>query len=151
MDFLSALDTKVDDIEKPLDPPQGTYLWKVDKAPIQSRTKSDEWDIVEFPLRALSADEDVDPDDLEAFGDVTGIMGRNSFMFPTDPAKDNDRKKTLHQMKKFLTETLRIDGEGMTMKELLAASVGAQCYGILSWRQVDEEVYVDVKRFTPAD
>lgn len=151
MDFLSALDTKIDDVERPLDPPQGTYLWQVSKVPTMTRSNSDEWDIVEFPLKAIAAEEDVDPDDLAAYGDVSGILGRNTFMFPTDPAKENDRKKTLFQMKKFMTETLRIDGDGMTVKELMAASAGANCYGILSWRQVDENIYIDVKRFTPAD
>lgn len=152
LNFADALDTRASDVQKPPALPQGTYVWSVSKAPAISQTQSGDWDIVEFQIRAVSAEQDVDPDELEAFGQVSAAMNRISFMFPTDPAKDADRKRTLHRLKKFLVDTLRVDAsEDATIKELLAAAVGCQFLAVASWRQVEDDTYVDVKSPAPLD
>ena len=60
MDFTSALETTANDVEKPLDLPQGTYIWTVTKVPSQNTSQSGEWNIVEFPVKPVSAEDDVD-------------------------------------------------------------------------------------------
>lgn len=152
VNFADVLDTRVGDIPEPKNLPQGTYIWNVYKAPRISQAKSGDWDIVEFPLKVVAAEGDVDPDELEEFGDVAGTMNRISFMFPTDPEKKNDHARSMDQLKRFLTTTLRVEGdEDSTMKELLAGSANCQFLAIASWRQVGENTYVDVKNYAPLD
>lgn len=152
MDFTSALETTANDVEKPLDLPQGTYIWTVTKVPSQNTSQSGEWNIVEFPVKPVSAEDDVDEDDLEAFGPVGSAQSRVSFMFPTDPDRENDFKKTLFRMKKFLQETLAVDcDDNATISEMLANSVNCQFLASCTWRQVDENTYVEVKNYAPLD
>lgn len=156
MDFNSALDKKASDIEKPPVQPQGTYVWAVTKVPAISTSKSGEWSIIEFPVKAISAEDDVDPEDLEQFGAVTSAMNRVSFMAPTaeGPEGDAARDKTLYQVKKFCQNTLRVDAEeDATLRELLDASVNCQFLGQAVWRQSDdgEDTYVDLKNRAPMD
>jgi hypothetical protein len=152
MDFLSSLDTNIDDIEKPLDPPVGTYQWQVTKIPTRSNSASGEWAIVEFAIKAISAEEDVDPDELEEFGPVTGIQSRISFMAPTDPEKTNDQAKTRDQIKNFCVNVLQLDDDGNPpLSELMDNSAGSQFLGTLSLRRTDDNVFIDVKRPAPLD
>lgn len=152
MDFANALDTKVDSIERPPNLPQGTYIWAVTKLPVQSTSKSGEWDIVEFSARVVSAEADVDEDDLEEFGDVTSAFNRVSFMFTKDASKQADFDKTLYRLKKFCMDTLMVDvEEGATLKEMLDASLNCQFLGSAVWRPVDDETYVDLKNYAPLD
>lgn len=152
MNFADALDTKASDIERPPVLPQGTYVWTVSKVPVISTSNSGEWDIIEFPLRAVSAESDVDEDELAAFGSLNAAMNRMSFMFPTAPEKDSDRKRTLFNLKRFLLETLRVEGDDdTTIKELLAGAINCQFMAIAKWRQVDDATYVDVKSPAPLD
>jgi hypothetical protein len=154
MDFASALDTRANDIEKPPVQPQGTYTWNVTKVPSMSRTKAGDWDIVEFTVVAVAAESDVDPDELDAYGDLRSSINRIPFMFPTDPDKDTDRLKTLNRLKKFLQSTLRVDcPEDATIKEMLANSVNCQFLGQATWRQSPdgEDTYVDVKNYAALD
>jgi hypothetical protein len=152
MDFLASLDTKIDEIEKPLDPPVGTYQWQITKVPTRSNSKSGEWAIVEFLIRAIAAEEDVDPDELEEFGSVTGIQSRISFMAPTDPEQANEQAKTRDQIKNFCVNVLQLDDEdNPPLSELMDNSVGAQFLGTLSLRRTDDNVFIDVKRPAPLD
>ena len=155
VDFMAALDQKEEENEKPVDPPQGTYVWNVNKAPTVSRTKSGEWDIIEFPMAAVSAEDDVDADDLDGYGAVSSIFSRISFLSPTAEDKDNDRKKTLDRIWKFLERTLRVDGlDDMSLKQALDASVAHRCLGQLVWeprKDSPDEINVNLKNYAPLD
>lgn len=150
--FDEALDVKAGDVEKPPVQPQGNYIWAVSKMPTQTTSKNGEWAIIEFPVKAVEAMDDVDPDDLEAFGDVSSAMNRVTFMAPTDPTKTIEVEKMIYRLKRFLLETLRVDGdEDTTMRELIANSVNCQFIATASWRMVEEDTYVDVKNMAPLD
>ena len=154
VDFAAALDTKASDVEKPPVQPQGTYI--LTKIPTMSTTKSGEWTIVEFPLKAVAAEDDVDPEELEAFGALSGALGRISFMATTadTPEGEADRKKVLYRIKKFCQNTLRVDAEeDASIRELLDASVNCQFLAQATWRQSDdgEETFIDVKGYAPLD
>ena len=152
MDFASALDTRVEDVKEPVKLPIGTYIWSVVKVPTNTRTKSNEWDIVEFQVRPISAEADVDSDALEAFGNLSRGQNRVSFMFPTAADGDADRESTLSNLTKFLTKTLRVDhDETTTVKEMMAQSVNHQFLAQASWRQVEDKLYVDVKNWAALD
>lgn len=152
VDFASALNTRASDIEKPPILPQGTYIWSVNKIPTFDKSKSGEWEICEFQVVPVQPESDVDEDDLAAFGDLRGGINRISFMFPTDPAKEPDFKKSLFRLKNFLTKTLKVDVEDdATVKEMLDASVNCQFLANATWRQVEDDTYVDVKNYAPLD
>ena len=149
MNFADALDVDVNSVEKPKSLPQGTYVWTVTKVPSITQNKSQEWDVVEFLVRVVSAESDVDPDDLDAFGSVTGVTNRVAFMSPTAPDKKHDREKTIYRIKQFLTEVLKVDaGEGATIKQLMAACPNHQFLGRAVWRQDGDETYVDLRDLT---
>jgi len=152
VNFLDALDTKQSDIEEPVTQPQGTYIWSVSKVPTISTSKSGEWTIVEFPILPVSAEDDVDPDELEEFGPLSGAANRISFMAPTDPDKENDVKKALARLKKFLNNTLMVDcDEDATLREMLDAAVNCLFMAQAVWRPVEDDVYIDVKNYAPVD
>lgn len=155
VDFLAALDTKSEDQEKPKDPPQGTYIWAVNKVPTISRTNTGDWDIVEFPMRAVAAEADVDEDALAEYGPVDSIYNRISFLSPTAEDADNDRKKALDRINKFMERVLVVDGfEDMTTREAMDASVNHQCMAQLVWepRKDDlESINVNLKNYAPLD
>ena len=149
--FDEALDVKTDSVEKPPTLPQGNYIWKVSKLPTQNTSKSGEWAIIEFPLVCVDATDDVDPDELAAFGDVSSAFNRISFMCPTDPTKQTEVDRMLYNVKQFCENTLRAEGE--TLKELIANSVHCQFIATASWRDSDDgtNTYVDVKSPAPLD
>lgn len=155
MDFMSILNTRAGEIEKPMPLPVGTYVWKVNKAHKQSQTGQGAWDVIEFPIVAVRVDEDaddIDADDLEKFGNLNQAVNRISFMFSTDSANAAERARTAHNLKQFLLNTLRVDGsEDSTIKELLAAAIGCEFRAQASHRTAPdgENVYVDVKNWMP--
>jgi hypothetical protein len=156
MDFNSALDTQASAVEKPPVMPQGTYVWGVSKIPALSVSKSGEWNIVEFPIRGVSAEDDVDPEELQAFGAATSAMNRISFMSPTEegPEGDASRAKMMYQLKRFMEETLRVDVEdGATLREMMNASINCQFMAQAVWNPSDDgqETYINVKNYAPLD
>lgn len=156
MDFSSALDTGANEVEKPPVPPQGTYIWVVTKVPTLSTSKSGEWSIVEFPIRGVSAEDDVDPEELQEFGAASAMLNRISFMAPTEEGPEGDaaRKKTLYQLKKFMQNTLNVDcADTATIREMLDASVNCHFMAQAVWRPSEdgEDTYIDVKNHAPVD
>lgn len=155
IDFDAALDMKLDDVPAPKDPPMGTYVWTVAKPPVVSKSKNGEWSIVEFPIQAVSAESGVDEDALEAYGPADTIFNRISFMAPTAEDKDNDRKKTLAQIRRFIERTLQIDTSDMSnMREMLDGSVNHQFMAQIVWAPNPEDPesnFVNVKNYAPLD
>lgn len=154
-DFMEALNLKEEETEKPVDPPQGTYTWAINKVPTVETSKSGEWTIVEFPLIGVSAEEDVDEEALELVGGADKVYARISFMAPTDEDKDNDRKKTLDRIWKFIERVLRVDDhDEMNLREALDASKGYQFLGQLVWepRKDDpDQINIEIKNVAPLD
>ena len=131
--FMEALNQKTGDIEKPPLLPIGTYKWVVDKYSTDSIANGD-WDVVDFNLKLVEPTEDVDSDDLEAFGNVVGQVRRLRFMFPTSPDETANFQKTLYNLRRFLADHLQIDGaEEMELKEALANAKGHMCLANIVW------------------
>ena len=151
MNFADALDTKISDIEPPVMLPQGTYTWTVFKTPKVEQLKSakGEWDVVNFPIRAVSAENDVDADELAEFGDLKAAINRISFMFSTDPDDENNRKETMDRMVKFMSDTLGVESnDDTTVKEQLANSVNHQFMALATWRPDGDRTFIDVKNYS---
>lgn len=153
MDFSSLLSTRADDIEKPLPLPIGTYVWKVNKPHRETEMARGEYKVIEIPIVPVmphEASDDVDPDALEAFGSLNQAANSLRYMFPTDPAKQGDVERTLYNLKKFLVDVLCVEAEeGATIKELLALGVGCEFAAQASHRQVEDNIYIDIKNQMP--
>lgn len=127
VDFSQVLQENIGDIERPVLAPPGTYRMMVTKHPdILERS---EYQIIEFSLKAIEAQPDVDEDELKAFGDVTSILSRYAFLFPTgEDATENDTQRSLFRLKTFLEDHLQVDDAAkMSVNEALSASTNCQC------------------------
>jgi len=81
-------------------------------------------------MACVEATHDVDPDELEEFGNVAGFVTTKSFLF--DNEDETAFQRSEYNLKRFL-EHLGID-ESLSLGEALAASVNAQCMGELKHR-----------------
>jgi len=155
MDFSQALDVKVDDIETPPLLPQGTYIWKITKLPVSETSSSGEWSWVSFNCVAIAAEEDVDTDELDAYGSLSGAFGQVRFMAPTDPEQTTEFNRALDQIKKFCLNTLRVEVDGdANLSELLNGAVGCEFYAraVHEIRKNDPDITdLRVKGWAPLD
>ena len=126
VNFADALDTNVSDVEAAPMLPVGTYIWEVQKD-YETRAAGDDWEVISWLVRCVSAEDDVDEDELADFGDPAGEIARVEFMSPTTSGKEGDRgrQNTLNQIKNFLTNALQLPEEG-SMGEMMAAAKGNQ-------------------------
>lgn len=157
MNFLEALNTKAAEVEAPLNLPVGTYIWGVIKPHKESTTSKGDYNIITIPVApkgVYAETDDVDPDQLAEYGDLRQGINNIRFMFPTDPDADNERKRSLNQLKSFLVDTLRVEADDdATIKELLGKMIGHEFIGQASHRADAERnaVFVDVKNWMPMD
>lgn len=151
VNFSEALDTNVDDIEKPPTQPQGTYGWRVNKIPQLTESKSGEWNFIRFPIVATHAEDDVDTDELEEFGALGQALNDITFMAPTEEGPEGDaaRKKAVYQAKQFMVNVLRV--EGGTFKELLDNALGGEFLASATWDVQGDDTFIRVKNYAPMD
>lgn len=154
INFNDVLDTKAGAIERPPLLPMGTYRARVSKIPAMDTVgKEDEWDTVDFPMKIISAGEDVDQDDLAKFGSLDNVVRGRRFMFNKNDKQAFDR--TLYGLKRFLLDHLKVDGDDNTsLKELLNNSLNHECFVFVKWTpdKTDPEVQYDqISKTAPLD
>ena len=129
MNFSDILKKKASDIERPPILPPGTYTFQVAKVPtFETRTSAKgSWDVIDFILQPVEADEDVSPEALAEYGSFSPASQlRNTFMFDQNDAAAVDR--TLFRMKQFIIEHLKVDASAdATLSELLPQTMGLRC------------------------
>lgn len=153
MRFTDSLDRNLEEIKRPPNLPVGHYIWQVSKHPevIDRDGANGSFQIVKFPLTCVAPDEDVDPDDLEEYGNVEGAMVSRDFLFSNSPDDKAKFEQSMFNLKRFLGH-LGLD-EGMSLTEALAASVGRQCKGKVKHRpdpSDPEVVYQEIERTSQA-
>lgn len=145
--FSDALDRSMDDIKRPPPLPVGNYTFRITKVPGEAvEIQGKPYERLDFPVAAIAALDDVDADELEAFGKVEGAPSRVSFLFNTDPAEERSFENTLNDVKAFLD---KCGVEGGTLKERIARSANAQFIGEISHRQDPnnaENVFAEIKK-----
>lgn len=155
MNFADTLNTKVGDVERPPLLPVGTYRWVVEKIPEQDVVgQGDQYDVINFTLRCLGAEDDVDADALKEFGgDLSNVRMRHSFLF--DREDKHRAEQSLYRLKVFLEDHLQVAGAAdMSLKEALNASVQHQCLGYVAWRQNKQNPEVqdaEIRRTAPIE
>jgi hypothetical protein len=153
MDFNEALNIKAEDIKRPPLLPVGTYTAIVSKVPEISLSEDQRYQFVDFPLKIIKAEEDVDHDELRNFGGLNGQVRRHRFLFNrgSSPEDESAFNRTLYQIKRFLVDHLQV--EPAELKQMIDSSVNHQCLISIGRRmdKVDPEIqYEDIKRTAPA-
>lgn len=155
--FMDALNTRISDIEKPKLMPIGTYVWAVNKPHKEATSKDGKWFSIEVPClpkMPYEDAEDVDADELAAFGPLKSAPNSIRFMLDLQAEGTVDQEKFMYNVKRFLLDVLRVEAEeDSTLKELLGKMVGAEFIAQAAHRHVPErnETYCDVKNWAPLD
>lgn len=150
--FSDLLDRKAEEIKRPPNLPEGHYIWQVMKHPELSERADKEGnklEVLTFTCACVAPSDDVDPDEVEAYGDVTKAVCRKDFLF--NNGDDAGMARTEFQLRQFL-EALGLD-LSKAIQELLVDSVNGQFTGELAHRpdkNDPEIVYQEIKRTFPA-
>lgn len=142
---------KMEEIERPKNPPVGDYIFVVSKLPkIEDDNK--EWTFVTYPFKCLGATESVDQDALQEYGGFAGILQSRRFLFSkTDQAAF---ERTAYQHRQFLENHLKCWEAGMTQTEAMNNAVNKQCLGTISWaadKRDPEVMHANVNTTAPIE
>lgn len=143
MRFSDSLDRKLEEIKRPPNPPVGHYIWQINKHPDIDEFTSragDDFERITFHLTCVGPGDDVDPDELNEYGNVAGYRNRKTFLFADSEADQANFDRSMFNLKRFLGHC-GVD-EGLSLTEGLAASVGAQCLSELTHRPDPEDTEV---------
>ena len=144
VNFAAIANKKVEDIERPPNLPIGTYLATVTKIPAQGEVAGGKWETLDFMLKIIKPMEDVDPNALKAYGDVTKRTMQRRFMFSTE--EEDKFSASEYQVKKFCFKHLMVDeSSDMSWTEMLHESVNHQCLVSVKWEpdKNDPEIIYD--------
>lgn len=136
MRFSDSLDRKLEEINRPPNLPLGHYIWQVSKHPsideFDSSKTGGKFERVTFQVTCVSASDDVDADELAAYGNVQGAQNRKTFLFSNSEDDKANFERSMFNLRRFLGHC-GID-EGMALNEAFAASVGQQFLGEITHR-----------------
>lgn len=150
LNFADIAKTKIEEIERPANPPIGTYVFQITKLPEMGTSKDGKWDTVTIPVVAVEATENVDPEDLRNYGAIKNIRLSVRFMFNKEDKSAFE--SSVFRLKTFLENHVKCAEAGMDMSQSLNASVNQRFLGELGWRpdnQNPEIIYTEIKRTAP--
>jgi len=151
--FADALNREAETIKRPPPPPLGHYTMAVSKVPGAAEpinTQKYQGSKLTIPVQIISASDDVDADELEAFGNPAGFNLRIDFMFNEAAGEEMKFESTLNRLKEFCTSA-GIDTESGQLKEWLMQLPGCQFLGELKHRVNPNdvsEIYPEIGRVT---
>ena len=125
------LDQKAEEIKRPPNPPEGHYRFEVSRDHAVRETGGD-WTFIEIPVQAKAAQEDVDPDELEAFGrGADNIRARVSFGQSSNEADTATNEDNAWRMQEFLKHCGLDPEPDESLRSQLGRAKGAQFIGKL--------------------
>lgn len=147
--FSDILDKTPSQTEKPPTPPVGTYIWSI--TGLAKKQDRKEFEVLDFPCKAVSAGPDVDQEALANFGGVKNIPPqRVSFLFN----KEDETRflQTENRLKKFLGEHLGLD-ENLPYKVLFNEAINRNFAASTRIRTDDNtgDQYFEIDRTAPAE
>lgn len=121
--FADIATKRIADIERPPIPPKGMYRWQISKLPSLDQLNAD-YEKVSIMCKAVEAYDNVDADDLKAFGGIKNIAIPLEFIF--DKNDDTKFQQTLFRLRTFLERHAAVEGaDEMSMTQALNASINA--------------------------
>ena len=131
INFSDIASKKVEDVERPPLPPVGTYRLRVMKIPESKKSQDEQWEFLRFTCKVLEALDNVETADYP--GDINNIVLSKSFVF--NSADEAAFETTLFQLRQFCEKHLRCVEEGMSIAEMINASVNSEFLGDVRWQQ----------------
>jgi hypothetical protein len=151
--FADALDRSLETIKRPPPLPIGHYVMRVVKMPdpAEEMTGKDgtTYEKLTINVQTVSASDDVDPDELQAYGNVAGVPMRIDFIFNTED--DMKFEGSLNRLKEFMARCGVDVEESSTLGEKLAELPNTQFLGEVKHRLDPNDpnvVYNEVGRTT---
>jgi hypothetical protein len=127
--FEEILNKPAEEIQRPPPYPVGSYLVQIKGTPVFGESSQKKTKYVAFTGQFLQPMDDVNPQELQAFGGIQGKelkAGRNGLIYYiTDDA--------VWRLKEFLVDHLGLDEGGKGLKELIAEAPGHQV--VVTYRQ----------------
>lgn len=137
VDFAALLNKKTEDATRPPPLPAGEYLLQVGKYQFDESDKK-KTPYAEFEINVLQPGADVDPNGLQGV-DLTKKKLRLTF-YLTDDA--------FWRLRKFIEETLVINGSGRTFNQCMPETVSKQFIGVVSQvpsqKPGDDSIYNEI-------
>lgn len=156
--FSEMAKKKASEIAPPPLLPAGHYTLQVRAKPEQSDIgENDAYGRLNFQFIVVEPHDDVDPDELEEYGNVVGAVTSKSIIWPNDEAEKTQIKQAEYNISRVLTN-LRVPGfesGEISIEEALLECVGLQLIGEVIHRQnkKDPEAppMAEVGRTAPVD
>lgn len=129
--FAEIASKRIEDVERPPLLPVGTYRFRVMKVPESTKSGDEAWEFLRFNCKVIEALDNVEVGDYP--GDIANIILSKAFVF-----NSNDEaafETTLFNLRQFCEKHLRCTEEGMTVAEMLNASINAEFLGDVRWQQ----------------
>jgi hypothetical protein len=150
--FSEIANKKLAEVERPPLPPMGMYRWQVTKPPvIEEAGAGGAYTSITIPCKAIEAYDNVDTDELSAFGGIKNVVSSVKFLYDNNDATKG--AQTEFRIRQFLEKHCAIEGvEEMTIGEGLAKSVGGQFDGTMNHRpdKNDPEMkYAEIQKTAP--
>lgn len=151
MNFTDALNRKLEEVERPPNLPVGHYIWQISKVPdiedFESSKTGTAFKRITFNLSCVEATDEVDPDELEEYGNPAGALNRKSFLFSLAEEDKAGFDRSMFQLRRFL-ENAGADTT-VSLEEGMNAIVGNQIMGEIAHRpdpNDPEVIYAEVRK-----
>lgn len=143
VDFSKILGKQAEAIEKPKPLPVGTYLCNNPQLPKFLGVGKNETPCAEFGLTILAPQDDVDPDDLQTYGEVRAKNIRHR-MFLTEG--------TEYRTKEELVNAFGVEEAGKTLGQMFNETINRQVYVTIKHRPSEDgtEMYHEVEKLAAA-
>ncbi len=149
--FSEIANKKIADVERPPLPPVGMYRWQVTKTPVIEDTAGGQYTSISFPCKAIEAYDNVDTDELSAFGGVKNVVSSVKFFYDNQDATKG--AQTEFRIRQFLEKHCAIEGvEDMTIGEGMAKATNCFFDGEMKHRpdKNDPEMkYAEIGKTAP--
>ena len=144
---------RLSEVEPPKNLPIGNYVFNFNRC-VTSESKDGAWEFLRVFASVAEPCDDVDPDELEAYGNYNTTSLSKSFISPTDPDDDHGREVTLDQIIRFCSH-LGLSDDKKTATQILAEAKGAKFIGQVEHRpradDPDAPPNVEITRTAPVE
>ncbi len=141
VDFSKILQKQAEEIEKPKPMPIGSYICTNPKLPDFKGVGKNETPCAEFGLVVIAPSDDVDPEDLRAYGDIKGKTIRHR-MFLTEG--------TEYRTKEELVNAFGVEEAGKNLGQMFNETINKQVLVTVKHRPSEDgtDIFMEVEKLS---